>query len=140
MVVTLQLEVAQRLMAGADDDHYGVLSLLVQLDYEPRDWFRIPATCFFPSPDVDSACVTLVRRAMPLLAEEHRRAFVKIVKRGFSQRRKMMMKLLKADWPLARLESAFAELNISPQTRAEKVSLELFARLAALLEARPEQT
>ena len=140
MVVTLQLEVAQRLMAGADDDHYGVLSLLVQLDYEPRDWFKIPATCFFPSPDVDSACVTLVRRAMPLLAEEHRRAFVKIVKRGFSQRRKMMMKLLKADWPLARLESAFAELNISPQTRAEKVSLELFARLAALLEARPEQT
>ena len=140
MVVTLQLEVAQRLMADADDEDYGVLSLLVQLDYEPRDWFKIPATCFFPAPDVDSACVTLVRRATPLLAEAHRRAFVKIVKRGFSQRRKMMMKLLKADWPLTKLESAFAALNISPQTRAEKVSLELFARLVALLDARPEQT
>ncbi len=136
LVVTLQLEVAQRLMAGADDDDYGVLSLLVQLDYEPRDWFKIPATCFFPAPDVDSACVTLVRRTTPLLADEHRAAFVKIVKRGFSQRRKMMMKLLKADWPLDRLERAFAELGIPSQTRAEKVSLELFARLASLLNAR----
>ena len=139
MVVTLQLEVAQRLMASADDDDYGILTLLVQLDYEPRDWFKIPATCFFPSPDVDSACVTLVRRATPLLADEHRAAFVKIVKRGFSQRRKMMLKLLKADWPLERLEMAFAELGIPPQTRAEKVSLELFARLACRLNVQPGQ-
>ena len=83
MVVTLQLEVAHRLMAGADDDDYGVLTLLVQLDYEPRGWFKIPASCFFPAPDVDSACVVLVRRAKPLLADEHRAAFVKIVKRAF---------------------------------------------------------
>ena len=59
MVTTLQLEVAQRLMAQADDDDYGVLTLLVQLDYEPRDSFKIPPDCFFPSPDVDSACVCL---------------------------------------------------------------------------------
>jgi 16S rRNA (adenine1518-N6/adenine1519-N6)-dimethyltransferase len=140
MVVTLQLEVARRLMAGADDDDYGVLSLLVQLAYEPRDWFNIPATCFFPMPDVDSACVTLVRRGQPLLLDDQHATFVKIVKRGFSQRRKMMMKLLKADWPLEKLEKSFAELNIPPQTRAEKVSLELFARLAALLDARSSQT
>src|SRR5471032_924297 len=54
MVTTLQLEVAQRLMAQADDDDYGVLTLLVQLDYEPRDLFKIPPECFFPSPNVDS--------------------------------------------------------------------------------------
>ena len=48
MVTTLQLEVAQRLMAWADDDDYGVLTLLVQLDYEPRGSFKIPADCFFP--------------------------------------------------------------------------------------------
>ena len=136
MVVTLQLEVARRLMAQADDDDYGVLSLLVQLDYEPRDWFKIPATCFFPAPDVDSACVTLVRRGKPLLRDDQRAAFLKIVKRAFSQRRKMMMKLLKADWPAEKLAAALAELRISPQTRAEAVSLELFARLAGLLDAR----
>ena len=129
MVVTLQLEVANRLLAQADDDDYGVLTLLVQLDYEPRNWFKIPSTCFFPAPDVDSACVTLVRRAQPLLAETQRAVFVKIVKRAFSQRRKMMMKLLKQDWPEEKLASAFAELQISPQERAEKLSLGQFVHL-----------
>jgi 16S rRNA (adenine1518-N6/adenine1519-N6)-dimethyltransferase len=129
MVVTLQLEVAQRLMAATDDDDYGVLTLLVQLDYEPCGWFKIPPGCFFPSPDVDSACVTLVRRADPLLPDELRPKFVNIVKRAFSQRRKMMLKLLKADWPLEKLQGAFTELKISPQERAEKLSLAQFVDL-----------
>jgi 16S rRNA (adenine1518-N6/adenine1519-N6)-dimethyltransferase len=102
-------------------------------DYEPRAWFKIPSGCFFPAPNVDSACVTLVRREKPLLADDHRAAFVKIVKRAFSQRRKMMLKLLKAEWPLERLQAAFAALNISPQERAEKLSLETFVALTRKL-------
>jgi 16S rRNA (adenine1518-N6/adenine1519-N6)-dimethyltransferase len=133
MVTTLQLEVAQRLMARADDDDYGVLTLLVQLDYEPRDSFKIPADCFFPAPNVDSMCVVLQRRARPLLADGQRAAFVKIVKRAFSQRRKMMLKLLKQDWAADKLASAFAELKISPQERAEKLSLEQFVALTKIL-------
>lgn len=133
MTVTLQLEVAQRLMAQADDDDYGVLTLLVQLDYEPRGWFKIPADCFFPAPNVDSACVTLVRREKPLLADEQRKLFVRIVKRAFSQRRKMMLKLLKAEWPVERLQATIAELGISPQERAERLSLEQFVALTKML-------
>ncbi len=133
LVVTLQFEVARRLMARADDDDYGLLTLLVQLDYEPRGLFKIPATCFFPAPDVDSACVVLVRRAQPLLADGHRAAFVKVVKRALSQRRKMMAKLLKADWPAEKLQQAFTELNVSPMERAEKLSLEQFVALTTLL-------
>ena len=129
IVATLQLEVAKRLMAQADDDNYGVLTLLVQIDFEPRGSFKIPPECFFPSPDVDSACVCLVRRATPLLPENLRATFVKIVKRGFSQRRKMMLKLLKQDWAADKLAAAFAELKISPQERAEKLSLEQFVQL-----------
>jgi 16S rRNA (adenine1518-N6/adenine1519-N6)-dimethyltransferase len=133
IVATLQLEVAQRLMAQADDDDYGVLTLLVQLDFEPRGWFKIPPACFFPSPDVDSACVCLVRRAVPLLTEEQRKAFYRLVKLAFSQRRKMMLKLLKQDWPKEQLEAAFAALAISPQERAEKLSLEQFGELTKIL-------
>jgi 16S rRNA (adenine1518-N6/adenine1519-N6)-dimethyltransferase len=133
IVATLQLEVARRLMAQADDDDYGVLTLLVQIDFEPRDWFKIPPECFFPSPDVDSACVCLVRRVTPLLPENLRAAFVKIVKRGFSQRRKMMLKLLKQDWAADKLAAAFEELKISPQERAEKLSLEQFVALTKFL-------
>jgi 16S rRNA (adenine1518-N6/adenine1519-N6)-dimethyltransferase len=135
IVATLQLEVAKRLMAQADDDNYGILTLLVQLDFVPRTFFKIPPECFFPSPDVDSACVVLERRAQPLLPENLRASFVKIVKRAFSQRRKMMLKLLKQDWPEEKLTRAFAELKISPQERAEKLSLEQFVELAKLLTA-----
>jgi 16S rRNA (adenine1518-N6/adenine1519-N6)-dimethyltransferase len=133
MVTTLQWEVAQRLMAKADDDDYGILTLLVQLDYEPREWFKIPAGCFFPSPDVDSACVVLARRPQPFLNENQRRTFVRIVKRAFSQRRKMMMKLLKQEWPAETLAAAFAELSISPLERAEKLGLEHFTELTKRL-------
>ena len=133
MTATLQLEVANRLMACGGDDDYGILSLLVQLRYEPQGLFKIPQGCFYPSPDVDSACVTLVRRPRELLTEALRPAFVRLVKLAFSQRRKMMLKLLKRDWPVEQLIAAFAELGISPQIRAEAVPLEQFVALTKRL-------
>ena len=133
IVATLQLEVAKRLMAGPGEKDYGVLTLLVQLDFEPREWFRIPRGCFFPEPDVDSACVVLERRAQPLLPDEQRDTFQKIVKRAFSQRRKMMMKLLKADWPAAQLQSVFKELALPEGARAETLSVKQFTELTERL-------
>jgi len=133
IVATLQWEVARRLAASPGGADYGVLTLLVQLDYESRDVFKIPASCFFPAPDVDSACVVLNRRKQPLLPENLREHFVRIVKRAFSQRRKMLFKLLKQDWPAEKLEAAFAQLKISPQDRAEKLGLEQFAKLTGNL-------
>ena len=135
LVATLQLEVARRLMAVAGAEDYGVLSLLVQLRFEPRGLFRIPPGCFFPSPDVDSGCITMVKREGDLLPAEMRGLFVRVVKTAFSQRRKMMLKLLKQHWPVERLEAAFRELDLSPQIRAEAVSLEQFVRLTQLLAA-----
>ena len=133
IVATLQLEVAKRLMAKPGDKDYGILTLLIQLDYEPREWFKIPASCFFPEPDVDSACVVLDRRATPLLPENQRETFKRIVKRAFSQRRKMMLKLLRDDGPGEKLERVFAELKIPAQERAEKLSLVEFVELTKLL-------
>jgi len=138
MVVTLQIEVAKRLLAKAGTPDYGLLTLLVQLDYEPQGWFKIPASCFFPEPDVDSACVCLARREQPLLAAEQRDTFVRIVKRSFSQRRKMMLKLLKEDWPEPRLSAEFNRLGLSPHIRAEEVSLEQFAQMAQALFHEPK--
>ena len=129
LVATLQIEVARRLMACPGDKDYGVLTLLVQLNYEPRDWFKVPAGCFFPEPEVDSACVCLVKRPQPLLTPEQSRTFTRIVKRAFSQRRKMMLKLLKADWDPDELSRAFEELGLPASIRAETVSLEQFINL-----------
>ena len=133
LVATLQLEVARRLMANASDADYGILTLLVQLEYEPREWFKIPGGCFFPEPDVDSACVVLVRRERALLTFEQRQSFSKLVKRSFSQRRKMMLKLLKSDWPADRLEVALEAESLSPKIRAEDVSLAQFIGLTRRL-------
>jgi len=133
IVVTLQWEVGQRLMAKAGDKDYGVLTLLVQVRYEATGWFRIPASCFFPEPEVDSACVTLARRSPPLTDAGQVETFTRIVKRSFSQRRKMMLKLLKEDWPGNVLERFFEELGLSEKVRAENVSLEQFVKLSRLL-------
>jgi 16S rRNA (adenine1518-N6/adenine1519-N6)-dimethyltransferase len=138
MVATLQIEVAKRLQAKPGTPDYGLLTLLVQLDYEPQNWFKIPASCFFPQPDVDSACACLVRREQPLLTPDHRDTFTRIVKRSFSQRRKMMLKLLKEDWPEARLVAEFERLRLSPQIRAEEVSLEQFAQMTQALLRNPK--
>lgn len=138
IVVTLQLEVAKRLMAKAGEADYGVLTLLVQIAYEPVRWFKIPATCFFPEPAVDSACLCLTRRAPPFLSPALAASFARIVKRSFSQRRKMMRKLLRADFPAAAIDRAFALLSPAPlpaEARAESVTLEQFVRLTGLLSA-----
>jgi 16S rRNA (adenine1518-N6/adenine1519-N6)-dimethyltransferase len=137
MVATLQIEVAKRLLAKPGSHEYGLLTLLVQLDYEPQSWFKIPASCFFPEPVVDSACVCLVRREPPLLKDGQREAFIQLAKRSFSQRRKMMLKLLKEDWPEQRLAQEFERLKLSPQIRAEEVSLDQFVRLAHNLHGAP---
>jgi 16S rRNA (adenine1518-N6/adenine1519-N6)-dimethyltransferase len=133
MVATLQLEVAKRLKAQANEEDYGLLTLLVQLNYEPRAMFRISAGCFFPQPNVDSACLTLMRRPQPLLTPAQSKVFVRIVKQAFSQRRKMMAKLLRADWPEEQLAHAMGELGLSPQIRAEAVTLGQFVELTRKL-------
>lgn len=133
IVATLQLEVAQRIVAKARDEHYGILSLLMQLRYEPRELMKIPASCFFPPPDVDSAFINLVRREQPLLTRQQSVIFTKVVKRAFSQRRKMMMKLLKADWPVETLQDAFQKIQVAPTERAEKLTLEQFVALTKIL-------
>jgi 16S rRNA (adenine1518-N6/adenine1519-N6)-dimethyltransferase len=133
MVVTLQLEVARRLMAKAGEADYGILTLLVQVAYEPIEWFKIPATCFFPEPDVDSACVVLNRRSDAFCNNTERKVFNGIVKRSFSQRRKMMAKLLKVDWPVDRLNAAFTQAGLLNNVRAETVTLEQFVKLTRTL-------
>lgn len=130
LVATLQLEVAHRLMAKAGDDDYGKLTLLVQVRYEARECFKIPASCFFPAPNVDSACVTLVRRPVPLVEPGGElKRFVRLVKHAFSQRRKMMLKLLRDAWREHDWPALFQQCGIAPTLRAEALPLEKFVEL-----------
>ncbi len=134
MTVTLQLEVAERIQARADEDDYGLLSLLLQVRYEPLAMFKIPAASFFPPPDVDSACLSLRLRSEPLLPLDLLPKFKRIVKKAFSERRKMMMKLLRQEWAPESLAAAYAKLSLPLQIRAEAVTLDQFVALTRLVE------
>jgi 16S rRNA A1518/A1519 N6-dimethyltransferase RsmA/KsgA/DIM1 with predicted DNA glycosylase/AP lyase activity len=74
-----------------------------------------------------------MRRPEPLQPPEQTRAFARLVKLALSQRRKKMIKLLKAAWPLPQLEAAFTELALDPLVRGEKLSLTQFVRLTQIL-------
>lgn len=133
MIVTLQLEVVQRLLAQSATKEYGVLTLLIGLYYAPGESFVIPRGSFYPEPNVDSGCIELLRRETPLLLPELCPVFKKIVKRVFAERRKKMMKLLKRDWPEAAVVEAFDALGLDEKIRAERVTLEQFAELTQRL-------
>jgi 16S rRNA (adenine1518-N6/adenine1519-N6)-dimethyltransferase len=135
LVATLQREVVQRIAAKPGTEPYGLLSLLLQIQYEPIGTFSIPAGCFFPAPDVESACVTLKRRSPALLEGAALERFVRVVKLGFSQRRKMMVKQLRTAWSDERLTPALTAAGIPLNARAEDVALEAFVTLVRHLPA-----
>ena len=130
LVVTVQWEVGQRLAACHATREYSKLTLLVACRYEVKEIFKISPHCFFPEPRVDSACLTLDRRPDPLYPDALHKPFTAVVKRAFSQRRKMMRKNLKGGWPEDQLDAAFAAVNLDSKIRAEKVTLEQFVALA----------
>lgn len=133
MVVTLQWEVIQRLTALPDTPDYGVLTALVGLQFESRGAFKISRDCFHPAPDVESACATLVRRATPLLPPDRIAPYTRVVKLAFSQRRKMLRKLLRSQWPEPVLDAAMAAAGIAPTARAETISIPVLAALTGHL-------
>jgi len=109
--------------APPDDADYGLLTLLVQLNYEPKQFFKIPATCFYPEPDVDSAWrlpgsarATGLSAAQSVGASERqsvraselRTTFVKVVKRSFRNGGNDA-KVAQEDWPAEKLAQIFAD-------------------------------
>lgn len=133
MVVTLQEEVIDRLAARAGTEDYGVLTLLVGLRFRVQDAFRIPRDCFFPAPDVESACAVLDRRCATGLEEGAVDAYVRLVKTGFGQRRKMLAKLAGAVWGRGPVEEAMRAAGVGVNDRAEVVTREQFVAMAARL-------
>ena len=124
----LQKEVAARLSASPSSRDYGALTLRVQLHHRVEYLRTIPATVFVPRPDVDSALVRMSPRDPLELPERDDALFMKLVRRGFSQRRKQLQKLLRAhvpDW-----EQTAAQLGFNPKARAEELSLNQWIGLA----------
>lgn len=127
-VLMLQKEVAARLSAQPGTKDYGILTLIVQAQFRVEFLRTIPATVFLPAPEIDSAVVRLTPRAAGELPDHDLEILSVLVRRGFSQRRKQVGKLLKEfvpDWP-----DAAAQIGASLQARAEELSLAQWIALA----------
>src|SRR6202795_2121022 len=95
----LQKELARRLSASPGTSDYGALTLIIQLHHRVEYLRTVPASVFLPQPDVDSAFVRISARAPDELPDHDRQTFLRLVRRGFSQRRKQLRNLLRDDVP-----------------------------------------
>ncbi len=126
--LTIQKEVAERIVASPGGKDYGVLSLMVQYYTEPSILFNIPRGAFVPPPKVDSAVIKLIKRQSPAVKVKNERFFFKVIKRAFSQRRKTILNSMKVF--TKDIKAVFQELSIDPKTRPETLSIEDFARIS----------
>ena len=130
MTIMVQEEVADRLAARPGGKEYGVLSVAVQIAAEAEKVMRVPAEAFWPVPKVNSALVHLRLRAYPGINDK--KAFLKIVKAGFGQRRKTLANSLSAGLQLPKetVSLKLGELGIDEKRRSETVSIDEFIRLS----------
>ena len=135
MVLTLQLEVAQRLTAKPNTKDYGVLSVMAQHLADVRFGFSVSRKCFRPVPDVDSGVVRLdSRQDYQGKKPEDRARFQRVVRAAFGQRRKTLFNALRgAGYPLNQLEYAQGHTAITLTRRAETLSVEEFRHLSEAL-------
>lgn len=129
----LQREVAARLLAGPGSKTYGSLSVLLQLHAKLSRVRSVPPGAFFPAPKVHSTVIKLrwlQAPAVPVGDPEH---FQRVVRAGFSQRRKRLSNALKTQFSPAQLVAAAEAIDLS--RRAETLSLEEFSVLAAAIPA-----
>jgi 16S rRNA (adenine1518-N6/adenine1519-N6)-dimethyltransferase len=132
IVLTIQKEVAKRICEKPGD--MSLMALSVQVYGKPHVAAQIPAVAFFPAPSVDSAVLVIDIYPVPLIPEEYLQSFFKLIKAGFSQKRKTLRNSLSAGLAItpARAAELLESADIDPQRRAETLSIEEWHRLAAV--------
>jgi len=136
MTLTIQKEVAERIVAGPGTKDYGILSIMVQFRAEPELTFIIPKEAFKPVPKVDSAVIHMRLRKEPAVSVQDEALFTRVVKTAFSQRRKTLLNSLK---PFQNIRDILIQAGIDPQRRPETLSITEFAILSDILSTADRQ-
>lgn len=133
IVLTVQREVAQRICEEPGD--MSLLALSVQVYGNPHIAAYIPAGAFIPSPNVDSAVLTIEIYPTPLIPSELLDIFFKLIKAGFSQKRKTLRNSLSSGLSIPPTEAAdlLNRAGLDPQRRAETLSIEEWQRLCEII-------
>jgi 16S rRNA (adenine1518-N6/adenine1519-N6)-dimethyltransferase len=135
IVVMVQKEVADRMMADPGTKDYGALSVAVQYRAEVDKVVQVSPGCFLPPPNVESTVVRLRIRSEPPVKVDNEKVFYEVVRAAFGMRRKTLLNALSAGLSLAKkdCEEMFETLQILPNRRGETLHLEEFAEISNYL-------
>jgi 16S rRNA (adenine1518-N6/adenine1519-N6)-dimethyltransferase len=133
VLMLVQKEVAERLLAGPGSKEYSSLSCFVNYHTKPEYIHTIKPAAFFPEPEVDSSIVKLEFLDRPSVCVKSEELFFRIVRGAFNQRRKTIMNSLSReavlDIPKADLMVILARAGVDPSSRPEILSLKQFAAI-----------
>lgn len=132
-VLLVQKEVAQRL--AAKPGHMSILAVSAQLFADVTLGDIVPAAFFTPPPKVDSQVVILRTRVTPFLTDIDEKDFFRVVKAGFSSKRKKLRSSLSGGLKISKpeVEDLLARAGISPDSRAEALALDDWVRLTRIV-------
>jgi dimethyladenosine transferase len=141
LVLMLQKEVIQRLVASPGGKDYGVPSVILQMFASVEKVLDVPASCFYPRPKVESSVMKGFFLERPLMELADEEFFIRLVRDAFAQRRKMLINNLKKSKLLEGVSESFLKeaLNlagIDGQRRGETLSIEEFGCLSNILKAK----
>jgi 16S rRNA (adenine1518-N6/adenine1519-N6)-dimethyltransferase len=140
MVVTIQLELAERMLAAPGAGAYGSLSVMIQALTDVEVVRTLSPKVFWPRPKVDSAVVKIVPSASKRAAIPDLPWFHAVVRRIFLHRRKNLRKVLHAAWrdrwDKPEIDAMLGELGLEPQVRAEAMNVEELIDLAEAMKRR----
>ncbi len=133
-IVLVQAEVADRFVAGPDDEARGQAGVWLQLDYQVKRIREVKASCFWPRPEIASTVVRLDRTPSSLTVEEHR-WFERLTREAFMHRRKQLGAIFrKAPPPIIHSDEVlavlFAKAGVQAHARPEKLSNDEWQNLA----------
>ena len=131
ITVMLQKDVAQRLAANPCTSSYGSLSILTQWLCKVEILFDVLPEVFHPAPKVVSSVINLIPRDKPLYDCE-KSSLELVCRTAFNMRRKTIKKSLKVLLG-QEIGDMLLKLNISPRSRPEELTIEEFAKIAALI-------
>jgi 16S rRNA (adenine1518-N6/adenine1519-N6)-dimethyltransferase len=123
-VLLIQKEVAERVCAQPGE--MSILSVATQIYFETSLGQVVKAELFAPPPKVDSQILILKRRAQPLVDRQNAKQFFRLVKAGFSERRKKLRSSLSGGLGISKqqAEELLTKVNINPNLRAQELSIQ----------------
>ena len=133
VTIMVQKEVADRMQVGPGTKDYGALSLAVQYYAKPEIVLNVPASCFMPRPNVDSAVIKLNRYQTPAFEVKNERLLFNLIKAAFLQRRKTMLNSVSnglSNVTKEDLANALESMGLPKTVRGEALTLEQFVELA----------